>query len=248
MTTVAVMQPYFFPYLGYFNLLHACDIFVFLDNVQHIARGFVNRNRILVAGEPRSFTVPLAAAPRTHWINQRRTADNYPLFQKKFMTMLGHAYAKAPQFAQTMTLVAEVLDSGETNLARLCRASVLAVCRHLGLERRTLMASELLCEPEARALKGKDKIIRLAALAGGTRYVNPMGGTTLYAEEDFSSAGLELRFVKPLLPPYPQPLSQPLPGLSIIDVLMYTTKEKAAELLESYAELSRKEAVAGQSS
>lgn len=239
---VAVMQPYLFPYLGYFNLVHACDTFVFLDNVQHIARGFVNRNRILLNGEAHTFTAPLGAAPRDRWINERRTGPDFPRFKEKFLAQLRHAYKGAPCFDEVMTLVENVLGSGG-NLALMCRGAVRAVSHHLGLERRFLTASDLMDESEARVLKGPDKIIALARQAGGTRYLNAMGGMDLYATGDFADAGLELAFVKPALPPYIQRGSRSfVPGLSVIDFIMNVPADEAGELLCAYEILAGVEA------
>ncbi|GAB7081653.1 WbqC family protein [Megalodesulfovibrio paquesii] len=230
----AIMQPYFFPYLGYFNLIHACDSFVFLDNVQHIDRGFVNRNRILVQGKPHLFTVPLAAAPREAWIQERFLSESFPQFRAKFLTMLKHAYAKAPNYAEVMELVADVLASETLTLAQLCQKSILATARYLGLERRFLVASDMLTAEDARRLKGAEKILALAKALGTTRYLNPIGGIELYHEEVFAREGMELRFVKPALPAYPQPAATFVPALSILDVMMQTPQGELAAQLAAY--------------
>jgi len=230
----AIMQPYFFPYLGYFNLIHACDTFVFLDNVQHIERGFVNRNRILVQGKPHLFTVPLAAGPREAWITERALSDSFPQFRTKFFAMLKHAYAKARNHAAVMELVADVLATETLTLAQLCQQSILATARYLGLERRFLVASEMLTAEDARQLKGADKILALARALGTTRYLNPIGGVELYHKELFAREGMELRFVKPALPAYPQPTATFVPALSILDVMMHTPKEDLAAQLSAY--------------
>lgn len=237
---VAVMQPYLFPYLGYFNLIHACDAFIFLDNVQHIPRGFVNRNRILMTGSAHMFTVPLAAAPRDKWINERHVGGNFHQFYNKFIATLEHAYSKAPHKHEILELVSQVLGCGEENLARLCDKSIRAVCRYLGLERTMLVASDMLTTDQARQLRGQDKIIRLAVMAEATRYLNPMGGIELYAPEDFANAGMELRFVQPTLPEYPQEDSTFIPGLSIIDVLMHVQPETVRHFLTAYVVLEKK--------
>lgn len=232
---VAIMQPYFFPYLGYFNLIHACGKFVFLDNVQHISRGFINRNRILIDGKPHMFTIPLSTAPRSHWINERKVADGFEHFTENFFLMLKHAYAKAPYFNEVREMVANVFTLSDGSLSRLCQDSIFEVCHYVGLERKFMVASEIMDRKESLSINGSDKIIRLAKIVGATRYINSMGGYALYSPEDFVKAGIELRFIKSNLPEYRQFNYEFVSHLSILDVLMFVSPEKTKEMFSFYS-------------
>ena len=228
------MQPYFFPYLGYFNLISACDAFISLDNVQYIYKGYVNRNRILQANGIYTFTVPLTATSRELWINQRTVAQEFECFKYKFLKQLTAGYSRAPFFEEILELIEEILNSGEKNLARLCEATLIKVLDHLGLSRKFYIASQLLGHETSQQLSGKDKIIRLVQSIRGTHYLNPLGGIGLYQEKDFKKKGLKISFVKPILPPYQQGNKKFNNRLSIIDVLMFNSRQEALALLEKY--------------
>ena len=228
------MQPYFFPYLGYFNLIAACDAFVSLDNVQYISKGYVNRNRILQANGISTFTVPLTAASRGRWINQRTVAPEFERFKQKILQQLTAGYSRAPFFKATFQLIEAIVNSGEKNLAKLCEATLLTVMRHLGLSRKFHIASQLMKPEIAQQLSGKDKLISLTQSLRGTHYLNPIGGISLYQKKDFQKHGIKLSFVKPLLPPYQQGHGTFSNGLSIIDVLMFNSRQETLNLLEEY--------------
>lgn len=231
---VAVMQPYFFPYMGYFNLMHACDVFISLDNVQYIDRGFINRNRVLVNGKPCTFTVPLKKASRKFLINEREVSSEFNKFCQKFISMLKHAYAGAVYLGPTLELVRAVIGSGESNVARLAILSVEAVCEYLGLSRKIVSASEIQSLQEQSSIKGEERIISLAQSVGGKCYINSIGGKDLYSKQNFHSADLKLRFVQPGLPQYDQRRPVFVAGLSIIDVLMHVARNQIVELLMEY--------------
>lgn len=231
---VAIMQPYFFPYLGYFNLIAASDAFISLDNVQYISKGWINRNRIMQANGIYTFTVPLASAPRNTMINQRTVAQDFERFRDKFAQQLTARYRHAPFFDITFELIKEVLGSGEKNLAKLCETSLLAVMRHLGLSRKFYIASQLMSDDESQKVHGKDKLIQLLQSTGGTHYLNLPGGRTLYRKQDFEEHFIKLSFTNPTLPPYRQGEQKFSSGLSIIDVLMFNSPEATLKMTNQY--------------
>ena len=137
---VAIMQPYFFPYLGYFQLIAAVDSFIAWDDVQYINRGWVNRNRILLNGEPTYITLPLEKAPQTANINERRIADSATT-AKKILGQLHAAYRKAPHYAETRQLVEDILVDGEVSLSLFLFNSLQKISQHLGIATPLVLAS-----------------------------------------------------------------------------------------------------------
>lgn len=229
---VAVMQPYVFPYLGYFSLVQACDDFVFYDDVQHVTRGWVHRNRILLNGAAHTFTVPLSGSSQNVRIDELHTHD-FATFRRHFVRQLECAYRRAPCFATTMELVLDVLDLNDPGIAELAMRSVERVSAAIGLERRFLRASRDFAA--TRSAGRAERLVAITRRLGRRRYVNAPGGMALYDKADFEHEGLTLQFVQPRLPAYPQLGGRPfVPGLSVIDALMHNPPEHVAELVAAY--------------
>ena len=224
------MQPYFFPYLGYFQLLHAVDRFVFLDDVQFIRRGWINRNRILLGGEAAAISVPVQHGDRSARIRDVSIAPGD--WRRKRIEMLRHAYARAPHFDEIFPVVAQVIESPTESIVDLARSSVVRIAELLSLPT-ALVASSTGYGNEA--LRGQERIIDIAAREGASVYVNLPGGRDLYRGEGFERAGIALRFLRPEDRPYPQSAAEFVPRLSIIDLLMSVGVPAAREWLESYA-------------
>ena len=193
---VAVMQPYLFPYLGYFQLIQAVDHFVFYDDVQFIKQGYVNRNRMSFG----DFTVPLAAGPAHARINERRIAVGlFPRFRRKWLRSFDLRYAKSPHGAAARAVATSVWADPPENAAELAEASVRAVCKHLALTGTTFgRASELAYD---RSAGGQARLLSLLATLGATEYVNSPNGRALYDPVAFRAAGVRLRFLRPRLIP-----------------------------------------------
>ena len=227
---VAIMQPYFFPYLGYFQLMSACDTFVIFDNVQYIRRGWVNRNRILVNGRPQWLTMPVADASHRLPINRREYLLDDRLAQRVRRRIVG-AYRNAPFFERTLALVDEILACRKTNVAVFNTNLVRRVGRELGVQPPVRLASEL---PERGSFAGQDLVIDICRQFGGSAYINPIGGVGLYDPELFSRRSLALHFLHPYLPAYPQFGETPVTSLSILDVLMFNDCEAIGRMLQGY--------------
>lgn len=224
---VAIMQPYFFPYLGYFQLIAAADCFVVYDNVQFIKRGWIERNRYLLQAEPRWFGVSLAKASQTQQIIEKRlAADHNPL---ECLEKLANAYRRAPHVERTLAWLKPLLERPADNIAEFNQRLLLACCELTGINTPMIKASELI--PHA-ASKGQQRIIELVEAVGGTHYLNPVGGQDLYNAADFEHAGIRLEFLQPALPPYAQSGSAQafVPGLSIIDALMHNEPDVVGQL------------------
>lgn len=228
--TLAIMQPYLFPYIGYFQLLHACDCFVSLNDANFIKRGWINRNRILLDGRDHLFTVPLRNVSQYVTIRDTCIADDDG-WKRKLIQQLQHAYRKAPRAGEVLPVVTGLIAGAEGSIAALAEEALRATLRLAGLERPIVRASELGL-PEG--LRGQDRILAICQALGTSTYVNPPGGRELYQAERFHERGMELRFLKVGEVRYDQGGAGFVAGLSIIDVLMWNTPEQVRALLAQY--------------
>lgn len=228
---VAVMQPYFFPYLGYFQLMAAVDRFIAWDDVQYIQRGWVNRNRILLNGEPAYITLPVEKAPQTAYISERQVAD-LASASGKLLGQLHAAYRKAPHYAETRALVEQILACEERNLGRFLFNGLQQVCEHLGIKTTLLLSSAL--EKNDAGLSGSERILALCEAQGADMYVNAIGGRELYSPDMFAARGIELRFIAMGPVRYAQNVADFVPHLSIIDVLMFNERDVVRQFLQQY--------------
>lgn len=228
MTKLAVMQPYFFPYLGYFQLVHAVDDFVFLDDVTFIKGGYINRNSLLLDGKPHRFAVPVRDISSFRRINDHVYLDSCG----KFVDLVRHAYGQAPFFQPVFSLVREVLEAANRSVAAVNAETVTACFRYLGLERSFATSSRM--DPEPTRM-GADRVIHLCQLCGATTYINAAGGRALYEPAQFARQGIQLGFIESKFRPYRQKSQGFVPGLSMIDVLMWNSPQAVIELLQDYS-------------
>jgi hypothetical protein len=230
--TVAVMQPYIFPYVGYFQLVAAVDTFVFFDDVNFIMKGWINRNRILNNNEPLKFTIPLVKASQNRAINETELSE-YPVWRKSFLRSVQAGYQKAPYFGPTYQWLQEFLARDFVKISDLAAESVKAVAAHLGLGTDFKLSSSLDYNREAGS--GQEKILDICRLLGADRYINPRNGVELYDQARFSEAKVDLKFIHMQEIRFPQ-LNPDIfvPDLSIIDVLMFRNKEEIRGLLKMF--------------
>lgn len=217
---IAIMQPYFYPYIGYFQLIANVDKFVIYDEIQYVKQSWINRNRILVSGEPMYISLPLKKDSDYLNVNQRSLADTWPSDRKKLLQKLSGVYAKAPFFNETFGLVETTLKFADTNLFAFLFHNLQAVLKRLSVSVPIVKSSELGIDP---TLKAADKVIAICHSLKATDYVNPIGGLELYNKSDFAAQGISLSFLKTDAKPYNQFGNAFVPYLSIIDVLMFNT-------------------------
>lgn len=228
----SVMQPYLFPYLGYFQLIARSDVFVLGDNLQYAKGSWINRNRILLNGQPKLITIPLRKDNLTAPINQRWLSENYPHEAQKLLKTLEQGYTNAPYKAETLELVRQILACPECNLARFIENSIRRICTHLQIATPIHIGSEL--DLPARMDK-QERIISIAQKMKADLYINSIGGTALYSSAHFRAHGLALRFLRMDDLSYPQLKHPFVPSLSIIDVLMFNSRSEAQALLERFS-------------
>ena len=227
---IGIMQPYFVPYLGYFQLINAVDKYVIYDDVHYIKGGWINRNRILINGNPSYFNVPLIGASPNKLINEIEVSNEDVLIQKN-LRMLEGAYKKAPYFNDVYELMKDILCSGKTNLAEYLTYSIKKICEYLDINTEIVISSEL---NKDNSLRGKEKVVAIVKELGGTTYYNAIGGQELYSFDYFKENGLELGFIKTNLVEYKQYNNEFQPYLSIVDIMMFNSKEEVKKMLDSY--------------
>jgi hypothetical protein len=224
---VGIMQPYFFPYIGYYQLIHEVDIFVIYDDVNFIKQGWISRNRILLNQAPHFLTLELKGASSFKKINEIETGNN----KLKILKTLELNYKKAPCFADTYAVMQEILSSEEVNLARFLAQSLIKINQFLGIQTRVLVSSDLEKDNE---LKGADKVLHICKTLQANQYINAIGGQELYSKEVFAGQGLDLHFLKTNPITYSQWNGEFVPWLSIIDVMMFNTPETIRTMLSNY--------------
>ena len=231
--TLGIMQPYLFPYLGYFQLLHAVDQFVVYDDVAFIKQGWINRNRILINGRPSYVTVPVKHASSFALI-QETVVDGdgqNARWVEKTLKTIDQAYRRAPEFGRVFPVIEAVFKSPTRRVAELATASLTAVMPLLGLRTRWVDSSARYGNAH---LKGGDRVLAICRAEGATDYVNVAGGRELYRAERFAAEGIRLHFIRSRPVEYCQFHAPFVPGLSIIDVLMFNTQAAARELVTQY--------------
>jgi hypothetical protein len=230
--TVAIMQPYLFPYVGYFCLTEASDMFVFYDDVNYIPRGWINRNQILLNGVPYKFSVPLSNGSQNELIRDVQT-HSLADFRNKFIKQLQHAYSRAPHYERGCEYVDAVLRPDVGSIADLAIRSVEELYTLVGKSKAFTRSS--VSFPETRGMDRADRLIAITKALQSTNYVNAIGGASLYDKPYFAERGINLSFVKADLKEYPQIGSKEfVPGLSIIDLVMNSSVEGILPHLASY--------------
>lgn len=224
---LAVMQPYLFPYIGYFQLISAVDRFIFYDDVSYMKGGWINRNRLFLSGKVSWFTLPLAGASPNSKINEVHVQPN-GTWKRKLLASVRQSYGKAPYFGAAYALLEGIVSSEEPSLSALARESVMATARYLGLDAEFVISTG---RYDNENLRGSDRILDICLQEKAVEYHNLPGGMTLYSSKEFASAGVDLHFVQPRLSEYLQ-LAPPFkPGLSILDVLMFNDRMSSLRLL-----------------
>ena len=228
---VAIMQPYVFPYIGYFQLIHAVDIFVFYDDVNFIKRGWINRNRILVNGKESLFTIELSKASQNKLINEIKILENTKSIDQLLKT-LEHNYKNAPYFESVFNLVKDVMNKPYKSISDLAISSIKSVSNYLEMDILFEISSEKYSE--TKEMDKSERLIAIVKKNGFNNYVNPSGGIELYDKLDFKKKGVNLQFIQNELATYIQFENEPVIGLSIIDILMFNSIENTKKLINKY--------------
>ncbi|MDF2189652.1 WbqC family protein [Paraflavitalea sp. CAU 1676] len=228
------MQPYFFPYIGQFQLIHAVDRFILCDDVQYIRHGWINRNRILKQGEGYQYMiVPVSKHPSRETIRNIRTVEG-AAWKEIIFRQIEWYRKRAPYYKEVRQLMCHCLSPEETNITRLNGSCIKAVCDYVGIPYCVEVSSEMNLN-YSMVQATSDWALQMCGQLGATSYFNPPGGTVLYEKELFEERNIKLHFVKPLFREYDQRNNNGfLPGLSIIDVMMFNSAAEIADMLNDY--------------
>ena len=220
---IGIMQPYIFPYAGYFQLVNACDVFVFYDDVNYIKNGWIDRNRILSNNTANYFKVPLSKASSFKNICDTEIhKDEYDKWLLKFMKTLQTCYGKAPHYANTIDIVSNILNKKYQSISELAICSVTELSKQLHLNTIFKTSSSTY---NNKHLGRDDRLIDICHQEGGSHYINMEGGRHLYSENYFQKNNITLNFLQPELREYKQNKNKFISGLSIIDLLMFNSTD-----------------------
>ncbi len=225
------MQPYLFPYIGYFQLMHAVDRFVVADDVTFIKQGWINRNRLLINGESTYFTVPLKRHPAAALIKDVEIDDRATRWRTRILKTIENFYRRTPSFETVYPMVERVIAGRFTTIADMARASLREVRAYLAIPATIVESSSAYGNAH---LKAQDRVIDTCRAEQATDYVNAPGGRALYSPDAFLAHGIRLHFVHSEPAEYPQFGGPFVQGLSIIDVLMFNAPARARDLLTRY--------------
>lgn len=229
---VAIMQPYFFPYIGYFQLIAAVDLFIVYDNIKYTKKGWINRNRMLQNGKDVIFSLPLKNDSDALDVCQRELAADFK--RDKLLNQFREAYRRAPYFSPTFALIEEVLRCEDRNLFGFLHHSIVKTCAHLGITTEIKKSSDIAID---HALTNQDKVLALCEASAARTYINAIGGRQLYASEAFRDRGIDLHFIQSRPFQYPQFGDAFVPWLSIIDVMMFNPPATVQSCIATHYEM-----------
>ena len=229
---LAIMQPYFLPYIGYFQLIASVDQFIVYDNIKYTKKGWINRNRMIQNSTYATFSIPLKKDSDSLKVVQRKLAADFN--RDKLLNQFKGAYSKAPYFEQTMPLIELIVRFGDDNLFAYLHHSINQTCRYLGITTAVRVSSTIDID---NTLQSQDKVLAFCQATNAKTYVNAIGGAELYSKAIFQSKGIELKFIKSKPFEYKQFDKSFMPWLSILDVLMFNPLDAVKNCVHTNHEL-----------
>lgn len=227
---IAIMQPYLFPYIGYWQLINCVDTFVVYDDVNYIKGGWINRNRILLNENPILLTFPLSGASSFKLIKDIQMSSNIKA-RIDILKTVQQAYNKAPYFKLIYPLLEKIILFEERDLTRFILNSLIELSRFFNINTKFVLSSVI---DNDKSLNARERLIEICKKFGAETYINPIGGLKLYNKKDFEKHNIRLYFLRTNEIIYKQFGNDFIPSLSIIDVLMFNSVEEIRNLLENY--------------
>lgn len=225
------MQPYFLPYIGYFQLMNAVNEFVVYDNIEFTKKGWINRNKILVNGKSSYITIPLKKDSDYLDVKDRYLSDNWYKGKNKMLNKIVENYRVAPYFNEVFPVIEKCISFEESNLFKFLLYSLYKIKNYINIPTSVITSSIIPVDP---SLKAEKKVIDICKKRNAKQYLNPIGGKQLYNKNEFKNAGIELYFLQTNNINYNQINNEFVPWLSIIDVMMFNSKEKIDDILNLY--------------
>jgi WbqC-like protein family len=230
MHKVAIMQPYFLPYIGYFQLINAVDEFIIYDDVNFINKGWINRNNILVGNKANLFTIPLKDASQNKLINEIEISNDGN-WQNKLLKTIEQSYKKAPEFVNFYPILSEIIKNQEKNISAYIYNSIQHICKYLKIDTLIISSSSKFNNEN---LKAEERIIDVCKKNKAQHYINPIGGKELYDKVNFEKNNIQLSFIKTKPIEYQQFKNTFIPYLSIIDLIMFNEIPKIKQFLNEF--------------
>lgn len=227
---LGIMQPYFFPYIGYWQLINAVDKYVIYDDVNFIKNGWICRNRILMNGEPFFLSLHTFGASPNILINEVKLSSN-KIIRIKMLKTLQACYGKAPFFNDAYPVIEKIITNEEDYLSRFLTYSIKEVCNYIGIDTKIVVSSDL---TKNNKLRGQEKVLAICNILSADEYINAIGGKDLYSKENFIDNKVKLSFVNTLDIQYQQFKNIYVPNLSIIDIMMFNSVSSIKILLNKY--------------
>lgn len=224
---IAMMQPYFLPYIGYFQLIGSVDLFVLFDDLKYTQKRWINRNRILINGRPAWITLPLRKDATSRHIRDRLISNEFD--RAKMLRRIELAYRRAPQFESLFPTIKKIVDFDEIRLSNFIYNSVSEICDAIDIKTKIVRSSEF---PSGASERTK-RILEWCRAMGATTYINPIGGVALYSKKEFARHGVDLKFLHSRAFEYPQFGNEFVASLSILDVLMFNTTKRVRFQVEN---------------
>ena len=232
MKKIGIMQPYFLPYIGYFQLMEMVDEFVIYDNIEFSKASWIRRNRMLQNGKDAFFTLPIKKDSDFLDVDQRYLAKNFDKEAGKLLRRIEANYSKAPYFKDFFPIIQKIIFCKERNLFDYILNSVYCVKDYLKIETPIKVFSKL--GKDVHLLRAQDKVIGVCKALQATHYINSFGGKHLYDSESFEKENLQLLFFRTSHIEYSQFDNDFLPFLSIMDVCMFNDVSQVREYLKQY--------------
>ena len=231
---LAIMQPYFLPYLGYFSLIKHTDEFILFDTVQFIRHGWIERNRILKPSNGWQYImVPLKKHSRETIIKDIEI-NNDQQWKEKILAQLQHYKKQAPYFSNVIDILNEIFSKEYATIVDLNLASLKTVCNYLGINTPIQVFSLMNIDIEPANAPDEWALNICKALGNVDEYWNPPGGQSFFDRKKYENAGINLKFHSAILTDYDQKRNVFEPGLSIIDVMMFNSVDEINKMLDNY--------------
>lgn len=231
MTTLGIMQPYFLPYIGYWQLLNAVDLFVIYDNIKYVKRSWINRNKMLLNGRESLFSLPLKKDSDYLDIKERELSPSFEAERLKIIRKIEESYRNSPYFSDAFPVIVECLSYPDKNLFLFIYNSILQIKAYLGINTEIIVSSTIDID---HSLKSQNRVLAICKKLAAMRYINPIGGKDLYNKKEFAEHGIELLFIQSKPIEYKQYDNTFVPWLSIMDVMMFNSVDEIQKLLTAY--------------
>ena len=226
---LAIMQPYFLPYIGYWQLLNAVDNFVIYDNIQYTKKGWINKNKFLQNGKSTNFSIALKKDSDYLDICKRKISQDFD--KKKLLNQIKEAYRKAPHFNKVFSLFENIVMNEESNLFEYILYSVKKISEYLNISTNLIISSTVDID---HSLKSQEKVLEICKKLKADTYINAIGGQELYSKVAFLKNGITLKFLKSHNIEYVQFYNAFVPWLSILDIMMFNDLETINIYLNKY--------------